>query len=520
MWRREGRRAGRWIERDGAVRMAAATMEQGYRYRRPSALTAAAGASELSLATSGGVTGAGPAEHPRFFHGFVGHPRQAATGMLAVARVARTRFYDPAAVARSRELLLDPVVTSNTDRLRFESFSSCCGVHARLDLLPGSLDGAMVDVGTTNVDFNPPMRQALSGVGVGDPMRLAVGTDEIAVTTLDGTAVERKVPLPERWLKGFAEVQLATAGMTLLAELPGPEARRFLRGLPRGTRRQPTWLAPAGRTLRVTARPGPGVACLAGPDRLVRMAEPLLGFVRGMRVYGPPAPEGGARAGRAAAAASAWELELDDARLVLTLSPEVDRGFSGEGGVLGDLADDTAAEDADLLAVLLAWEPRVDLGLLAARGGLPEGRVRAALAHLGAAGRVGYDLAEAGYFHRELPFDPVALAAMHPRLGGARALLDARAVSFEPDGSALVHSHGTVYRVRQAADGPRCTCPWWARYAGTRGPCKHVLAVRVARAWAAPEAATPAAPPAAPPADTPVDPPVDTPGTVAEDARP
>ncbi|MDR1187609.1 MAG: SWIM zinc finger domain-containing protein [Bifidobacteriaceae bacterium] len=24
----------------------------------------------------------------------------------------------------------------------------------------------------------------------------------------------------------------------------------------------------------------------------------------------------------------------------------------------------------------------------------------------------------------------------------------------------------------------RCTCPWWVKYHGTRGPCKHVLAAR------------------------------------------
>jgi hypothetical protein len=32
-------------------------------------------------------------------------------------------------------------------------------------------------------------------------------------------------------------------------------------------------------------------------------------------------------------------------------------------------------------------------------------------------------------------------------------------------------------QVRTAADGTlTCTCAWWAKYAGGRGPCKHVLA--------------------------------------------
>ena len=52
------------------------------------------------------------------------------------------------------EILRDPVVTSNDDRLRFESFSGCGGVHARLDLLPDALDEAPRASGTTNVDFS------------------------------------------------------------------------------------------------------------------------------------------------------------------------------------------------------------------------------------------------------------------------------------------------------------------------------------------------------------------------------
>jgi hypothetical protein len=58
-------------------------------------------------------------------------------------------------------LLHDPVVTSHSDPLRFESFSSCCGVHARLDLVPGALVDPPVAAGTTHVDFNDAMRAAL-----------------------------------------------------------------------------------------------------------------------------------------------------------------------------------------------------------------------------------------------------------------------------------------------------------------------------------------------------------------------
>lgn len=48
--------------------------------------------------------------------------------------------------------------TSNGDRVRFEAFSGCCGVYARMDVLEGGLDGDILGRGTTNVDINPPLR--------------------------------------------------------------------------------------------------------------------------------------------------------------------------------------------------------------------------------------------------------------------------------------------------------------------------------------------------------------------------
>jgi len=102
-----------------------------YRYATPSVLLR----DELSLAPSGGVTEAGPAVHPYFFTGFLAGPGPAAQALLATAAIARAQYH---AAARTIQMLRDPVVTSNTGRPRFESFSVCCGVHARLDLPPGS----------------------------------------------------------------------------------------------------------------------------------------------------------------------------------------------------------------------------------------------------------------------------------------------------------------------------------------------------------------------------------------------
>jgi hypothetical protein len=177
-------------------------------------------------------------------------------------------------------------------------------------------------------------------------------------------------------------------------------------------------------------------------------------------------------------APSAWELDLGSARFTLTLSPEKYRGFSGEGALLGLLADDDAAADAALLSESLDWGPGIDARRVAASLGMTPARVVAGLGYLAASGRVGYDLADEMFFHRELPFGP-ALEAMHPRLVTARELIASGAVTVTGTG-AIVRSRESEHRVTFATPADRCTCPWWAKHQGNRGPCKHVLAARLA----------------------------------------
>ncbi|MEV7116897.1 SWIM zinc finger family protein [Kitasatospora griseola] len=421
------------------------------RYPRPSALRP----HRLELAT----------QHGPFFDGTLRHPGPAAAALLAVADVAAARYHRPLAAAS-----LDPVVTADGDRLRFESFSGCGGVHARLDLLPDGLDGAATGHGTTNIDIGAPLREALRLRAPSERLSLAVGADEVEVGIGADTLIERKVPLPTRWLKGFAETQVSTARFDLRAELPAAEAVRFLRTLPTGGRSTVRWVLPTGRGLRPTSRPGPGAVCLPGPERLAAL-RPLLRHVVALRIYGPPGTPTGPTA-------SAWELALPGGRITLTLSPDASRGFSGEGGLLDLLAVPTAAGDAEMLEALFDDEPRIDLS---ADLGLPADRVRAAVAHLATAGRIGYDLADAAHFHRQLPYTAERVADANPRLRRARDLLAAGAVGPRTGDIRVVTVGDHAHHVRVDADGPAgCTCRWWARHRGDRGPCSHVLAVRMA----------------------------------------
>jgi SWIM zinc finger len=445
--------------------------EHVYQYLAPSVVRTLDGQTEVVLATWGGNVEDRPVEHPRFFDGFLEQPEQTAIALLACARVARTRYYQPPGMVAAILLAADPVVTSEAGGLRFESLSACCGVYSRLDVLEGGLDRMPVAVGTTNVDFNPPMREALARVVGGQPVRLHIGTDEVGIKTFGGRVVEHRVPLPERWIRGFAEVQVAGARLQPLADLSIGEARKFMRSVPPSSRSL-TWAQPVGRSLRLTSRPTAGAACVAGPERL-RSLEPLLRFATRLRVYGVDSGR------HSTPSPSAWELTIADARYTIVLSPEVSRGFSGEGGLLFDIASDDTESDADSLSTVLGWGQSIDIEHLATLTSLSHERVRKALTFLSAQGHVGYDLATSAYFHRELPFKAEALLRMNPRLRDARQLVDAGKVRLEPGGARVI-SGDLEHRVTFSDVADRCTCPWWGKYAGSRGPCKHVLAARLA----------------------------------------
>lgn len=438
------------------------TAQQTARYPAPSAVLGR----RLALATRG-------RDATAFFDGYAENPAVVAAALLLIARVARTRFFETPGMIAARSA--DPVVTTAETGLRFESFSACGGVYARLDVLHDGLDVRRSVPGVTNVDVNHELRSALSTLPSGDPLRITVGAEALVVSTLDGVIVEERVPLPDRWLRGFAETQVSARSTELAIELDAGRAAEFVATLPATSlARASAWAAiTTSGALRLGSRPTAGSVGVSGPDRLNVLA-PMMRFVSGMRGYAArSAAEGGAQAGW-------WVLDLPAARVTIGLSPEKARGFSGEGGVLRSLVDDRAAEDAQVVGGVLALDPRVDLQAMAARVGIPVHRVEPAITALAMSGQVGWDHTESAWFHRPLPFQADATVSFNPRLRGARAIVDGGSVVIDTDGTFRVRSGSVLYTGSIASDPARCTCPWFGKHRGSRGDCKHVLAARIA----------------------------------------
>jgi hypothetical protein len=111
---------------------------------------------------------------------------------------------------------------------------------------------------------------------------------------------------------------------------------------------------------------------------------------------------------------------------------------------------------------------------------LTEVTVKQLLSVLGTRGLVGFDLRAGAYFHREMPFDLEQVEHMQPRLKAARLLVANGLVSVLPRNSDMneLEVQGTEVKhlVKLGQTGNRCTCQWYSKYQGLRGPCKHIIA--------------------------------------------
>ena len=428
-------------------------------------------------------------DEEQLFLGRLLHPLATARCLTTLAAVVHSRFtLSPETIAA----IHDPIISAGNGNIRFEGFSGCAGVYARVDLLPGALDGVFTGGGTTNVDFNSPMLAALGGVRQKDTVLLSVGQKEVAFGFDGGTVVERKVPLPQRWLKGLTSVQHYLAGAEPLADLNRLQAARLFQRVPRAKTKSDFYLERRGRDIAFSPARSAAAVAIGGVERL-RLLEPLIPHADRVRVFAHPS-----------GSSTTWQLYFGPVCFSCSLSREPYRGYSGEGAgldaLLGELPawlPDAAArcdapglanrlfspaELADGMADELA---RGRPGLAADEGAMkrPDAETAATLAEcLAAMGLLGYDLDARAYFYRKLPYKAERVLSLNPRLKNALRLVEKGQVELlertDRKTSCHVQGSGVWHTVVLEGEGARCTCAWMGKYGGSRGPCKHILAVK------------------------------------------
>ena len=435
-------------------------------YALPSELIDKGSSQQLKL-----VSSQSKEETPSYFIGKLLFPVQTAKCLRALSNLVGSRFYIPPAMLERILREADPVVTTSHSMIRFEGFSSCCSSYARLDINEAGFDAEKLVPGTTNVDFQSTMRAALAKVRVNDAMELSISQDEIKVVADKDSVIERKVKLPLRWIKGFSELQAQQLSAKQYFQLNRVETIRFLRQVPRTKSREFTWVSQQGKSIRFSPKPSSKSFKLKGLERL-RLIEELAPYCETLTVYADDK-----------SSLSCWVLKLGPLTYTLVLSAEPWRGFSGEGNLLKDLAIGKQDNIVTKVISALKWQHMIKSEELAKQLDETPQATANALALIASRGLVGFDVVNQCFFHRVLPFEKELVEKMHPRLQSAKKLVEKQAVTIsEEQGesrkqvSSTVKSGDVNHQVIIDGETERCTCPWYAKHQGNRGPCKHVLA--------------------------------------------
>ncbi|MDM1556282.1 SWIM zinc finger domain-containing protein [Chryseobacterium indologenes] len=404
---------------------------------------------------------------PCFFWGNVGQPFILARCLITLSNIVKSSFsLSPFQMA----LLKDPIVTAGNERLRFEGFSHCAGVYARVDVLPEGLDGEFLENGTTNVDFNQPMITALGSIRPNEKIMLSVGEKEVGLYKEEKKVVERKVPLPVKWIKGLGTVQIYLSESEKQHTFNKIQTQQLFRGMPKGVVKSDYYLIVRGNKPMFSPVKSADAVCIGGLHRL-RLLEPLLPYIDCMQVFSHPNMQ-----------STTWQLYMGNIRFSFSLSRESWRGFSGEGAVLNSLTTEVSDEWIDALDKYAYANQSFNATVLALEENLSLSRTENLTGRLAAMGLLGYDLDENEFFYRRLPFKLSRILGLNPRMKNAEKLIEDGKVEIlnntKERTEARVEGTGVHHTVILEEEKERCTCEWFSKYQGERGPCKHVLAVK------------------------------------------
>ncbi len=409
-------------------------------------------------------------------------------------------------------IILDPVVTVHPDQVFFEVFSKDEGAYAKLGIDLGAFDLEHPPAcGTTNIDFSPALFAGVEQMRSYRQTRLSVGKEAVALATTSAAKVlEKKVLVPDSWLRGFLQVQSA-AGLPRdtfrLSPIDLYNALRHLRmnGDRKGKRRglrvelvpgEPPRLVlePWETVLTSTAGPYRGrtsrVARLWGRRRLL-LVRRMLPFVEHVDVHvlGSGLP-------------SFWVLRAGPVTLTLGLSGFTAANWSQAAGfdlLLPRKAHGGEALDRVLKHLSTVWV--ADVKQLAAATGLKGEALVEGLQAGCQQGRLMYDVAGDVYRLRaltEAPLDMGRLEYRNQRERTAHDLLARRGAvqivsenriagtGLELTGKVSVAEDRREYRPQMLltdegqVSKAECTCTFFRKQGLKAGPCAHLVALRLA----------------------------------------
>lgn len=345
---------------------------------------------------------------PCFWWGRVKDSFAVAKCLVAMSRTVGSHFaIAPGTFARMR----DPILSVGSRGVLFEAFSSCNSVYTRLSLPDHCLDGELLQSGCTNIDLNPVTIRALQSIGLSDRLIMGIGSKETHFVTARHTAVEKKVTLSNRWIKGLGNVQIYLSQLEEVVTLNRIEALQLWVSVPRTSVKVSYYLHRRGELWIFSPAMASRAVKTGGAHRL-QLVAPLLPLCSKVTIYG-----------HVEGRAMAVDVDVEGAHILFLFSEDVYKGFSGDGLYLEDM---TGYVPMEWLSGLNRYLKATDCFVpddLAAALHTDRQTLVGMQASLSALGLLGYEPMEKAYFYRRLPFKVERLATLHPRLENARKLL-------------------------------------------------------------------------------------------------
>ncbi len=413
-------------------------------------------------------------------------------------------------------MVLDPIVTVHPDELFFEVFSKDEGSYAKL-----AIDGSGLSsqgersFGTTNIDFTDAMMGGVQRMRSYRETKISIARESVAVQTTEPTGqshevLEKKVAVPDTWLRGFLQVQSAGTLPRTVVTLAPIDLYNLLRHLRlnadpkkggRGVRielvpGEPPRLVIEPWELVITTTHGPytgrtpQVVRIWGRRRLMLLKR-LLPFVQSIDLHllGSGLP-------------SFWVLRAGAVTFTLGLS-----GFTSANwaqAVSFDLllprsAGEPAAHDKVIAYLEKHWV--APASKIAADLKLDPARVLESLQVGCQRGQLMFDVAKDAYRFRPLigvPLDPGRFEFRNDRerrahdlcaeKGAVKIVTENRIhdVGLELIGKVAVTAEKREYRPDLLIDDDgrvkkaECTCSFFRKHQLKEGPCEHLVALRLA----------------------------------------
>ncbi|BAY08756.1 SWIM zinc finger family protein [Calothrix sp. NIES-2098] len=402
--------------------------------------------------------------------------------------------------------VLDPVITIHPDEIFFECFSVDESTYGRL--------GASYEVftkisefacGTTNVDYSASLYNEFQKIRSYKTTQLQVDPSGFEVQTTNEDAYkEVKIDLPDSWVRGFLQVSSAMCLPATQFDLHPMDIYNMCFVLRRHKERQ------GPRSIRYHLKPGEPVRLVFEPwdIEVVCHRSPYLGHEpQTIRVWGrrrlnilerliPIARKFTVHL-LGTGMPSFYVADLGDMSFTLGLSGWTANDWS-QAGNFDLMAPRTDVDEWTQKIIFDAlrenWVETADS--LAQRLGISRTAIMGALSAYTQAGSVIYDLNKQVYRVRELSREPLPVERLrfaNEREEKAARFLHQNSVKVtsvsDKDGILIlqgrVRGKGKTYipsltidrdeRIIQA----ECTCSWYQRHQLYKGPCEHMLALRM-----------------------------------------